>query len=106
MQPLASRITVTLVLLICLGCPLLEAFDSWDHTLQTGSDTEYGLVVLALCVGVAYSFARVMFTSFVLRLVGSNVISVSAQKAFLWVPCSFTGLLFGDTSPPPLALRI
>jgi len=25
-------------------------FDHWDDTIQTGNDTEYGLVVLALCV--------------------------------------------------------
>jgi len=31
--------------------------------MQTGNDTEYGLVVLALCVGVAYSFARFIFRS-------------------------------------------
>jgi hypothetical protein len=32
-----------------------EIFDQWDHTAQTGSDTEYTFVVLTLCVGVAYS---------------------------------------------------
>jgi hypothetical protein len=31
MRPLASRITVTLVLLICLVRPLLETFDHWDR---------------------------------------------------------------------------
>jgi hypothetical protein len=46
------------VLLTCLICPLLELFDSWDDTIQSGNDTEYALVILALCVGVAYSFAR------------------------------------------------
>jgi len=44
----ASRITVTLVLLISLSCPLLEMFDHWDDTINR-DDTEYGLVVLALC---------------------------------------------------------
>jgi len=34
-------------------------FDHWDHTLQTGNDTEYTLVVIALCVGLAFSMARV-----------------------------------------------
>src|SRR5216684_179382 len=63
MRSQASRITVTLVLLTCFVCPLLETFDTWDHTVQTGNDTEYALVVLALCVGAAYSAARFIFKS-------------------------------------------
>jgi hypothetical protein len=42
-------------LAICLSCQVTEIFDQWDHTVQTGSDTEYTFVVLALCVGAAYS---------------------------------------------------
>jgi hypothetical protein len=33
----------------------LKTLDNWDHTVQTGNDTEYPLVVLASCAGVAYS---------------------------------------------------
>jgi hypothetical protein len=42
-------------LAICLSCQVAEIFDQWDHTAQTGSDTEYTFVVIALCAGVAYS---------------------------------------------------
>ena len=52
---------ITLALAICFVCPLVEMFDQWDHTMQTGNDTEYALVVLALCVGAAYTFARAIF---------------------------------------------
>ncbi len=52
------RTLVGLVLAVCFVCPIIEMFDYWDHTIQTGSDTEYALVLLALCVGMAYSFAR------------------------------------------------
>jgi hypothetical protein len=106
MRSLASRITATLALLICVVCPLLETFDSWDLTMQTGSDTEYALVVVALCVGVAYSFARVIFTSAVLRFFGRFGFAGSAQDFFHVTPCSFRPLLFSDTSPPPLPLRV
>jgi hypothetical protein len=37
-------------------------FDQWDHTLQTGHDTEYALVLLALCVGAGYTLARLIAT--------------------------------------------
>jgi hypothetical protein len=59
--PMKSRLSFTValvVLTICLVCHVAEIFDQWDHTLQTGDDTEYTLVVLALCAGVAYSLKR------------------------------------------------
>jgi hypothetical protein len=36
--------------------------DLWDHTLQTGKDGEYTLVLLALCVGVVFALARLIVT--------------------------------------------
>src|SRR5258708_15128567 len=102
----AARITVTLALLTCLICPLVEMFDNWDHTIQTGNDTEYALVVLALCVGVAYSFARLVFKSALLRVLAEHVFASYTQKSFFPTPFSFTLLLFDATSPPSLPLRI
>jgi len=106
MRSRASRIAAMLALLTCLVCPLVETFDNWDHTIQTGNDTEYALVLLALCVGVAYSFARFIFKSALLRFVAKSVFASYAQKSFFSAPCSFTFLLFDATSPPPLPLRI
>jgi|SRR5580692_3178799 hypothetical protein len=106
MRSRTLRITVTLVLLTCLVCPLVELFDNWDHTVQTGNDTEYTLVVLALCVGVAYSLARFISKSMVLAFVAKSVFAPSLQKSVFSTPCSFTLLLFDATSPPPLPLRI
>ena len=53
-----SRISFFVALLLlatCLLCQIAEIFDQWDHTLQTGDDTEYTFVVLALCAGAAYA---------------------------------------------------
>jgi hypothetical protein len=55
MRSRVSILTATLVLTVCLAGQVAEVFDQWDNTLQTGNDTEYTFVVLALCVGVAYS---------------------------------------------------
>jgi hypothetical protein len=94
------------VLLTCFICSLVETFDKWDHTIQTGNDTEYALVVLALCVGVAYSFARFVFKSAVLGFIAKSVFASCAQKSFLAGQCSFTFLLFDAMNPPSLPLRI
>ena len=101
----ASRITVTLVLLTCFICPLLETFDTWDHTVQTGNDSEYALVVLALCVGVAYSFARFIFKSALLGFLATTVFSSYVQKSLFPTVCTFTAPL-SDVTSPPLPLRI
>jgi len=81
-------------------------FDNWDHTIQTGNDTEYALVVLALCVGVAYSFARFIFKSAPLGFVANTLFASCAQKSFFIGLSSFPLPLFDVTSPPPLPLRI
>ena len=106
MRSRASQITLALALFICVVCPIVEMFDNWDHTIQTGNDTEYALVILALCVGVAYSFARFIFKSALVGFVAKSVFASCAQKFFFSVPCSLTFLLFDATSPPPLPLRI
>jgi hypothetical protein len=106
MRSRTSRITAALVLLTCLICPLLETFDSWDDTIQTGNDTEYTLVVLALCMGVAYSVARFTRKSALLGFVAKGIFASPAQKSFLFAPLSFTLLLFDATSPPLLPMRI
>ena len=51
MKSRATFILATAVLGICLVCQVAEMFDQWDHTLQTGDDTEYTFVIVALCVG-------------------------------------------------------
>ncbi len=81
-------------------------FDQWDDTIQTGNDTEYGLVVLALCVGVAYSFAQFIFKCSLPRFLARNALTSRVHKAFLSTLCSFVPLLFNPLSPPTLALRI
>jgi hypothetical protein len=106
MQARASRIIATIILIICFVCPLVELFDNWDHTVQAGNDTEYALVVLALCLGVVYSFARFMFKSTLLGFAAKSVFLSCFLKSFLTTASSFFFLLFDATSPPPLPLRI
>jgi hypothetical protein len=105
---LRFRPTVTIAVLaltICLVCPLAESFDHWDHTIQTGHDTEYTLVVLALCVGMAYSLTRLNLKRVLLSFVAKNVLPSFIQRVLCFT-CLLTSLLFDATSPPPLPLRI
>jgi hypothetical protein len=103
----ASQIVATLVLLICFICPLVELFDYWDDSVQTGNDTEYGLVVLALCVGVAYTFARLVFKSWTILDFVSRCIFAPGVDKPSWSKTDYFSLPpFDDRSPPGLPLRI
>jgi hypothetical protein len=102
----ALQLTAVLVLLVCLVCPLVEMFDYWDHTIQTGNDTEYVLLVVALCVGVACSVARFIPKSPLAGTFTESVFTSSSQRSNLPTPYGFASLLFDATSPPALPLRI
>lgn len=101
-----QRGVVTLVLAICIVCPLVEMFDQWDHTIQTGQDTEYAFVVLALCAGALLTFARAM-----LRLIGHSPSERTAQTdngptKFGWTLVNFLVEISISASPPLTSLRI
>ena len=42
-------------MVICIGVPLVESFDTWDQPGQGANDTEANVVFVALCVGLALS---------------------------------------------------
>jgi len=100
MRSRASLIVGAVALAICLICPLSDMFDQWDHALQTGHDSEYPLVVMALCVGAAYELVRLIAIpspgvsrSSVRHAVPSILNSVGWMQATDAVPAS--------PSPPP-----
>jgi hypothetical protein len=55
-----QRVFVAVLLAICIGAPMVEMFDQWDHTLQDGNDTEANLVVVVLCVGIGVLSVRAL----------------------------------------------
>lgn len=81
-------------------------FDRWDHTIQTGNDTEYALVLVALCVGLACSVARLVFTASARSGMGARVLSEAVE--FKSLVSIFPGgiELASSISPPLAALRI
>lgn len=105
MRSRASRITATLILAICLICHISEMFDQWDHTLQTGNDTEYTFVILALSVGIAFSLKwfipSVAFPDSQTDAISYPRLRVSFSPLMQW--CSPVAI---PASPPPAALRI
>src|ERR1700756_2804750 len=106
MKSRATTRIVTLILAICLVCPLVDMFDNWDHAPQTGNDTEYTFMILGLCVGALYTVARASF-----RIIG-NLQSKRVATTDDFLPAGSRPSIFFDAqflipaSPPLAALRI
>lgn len=90
-----------LILLVCICGHVSEIFDHWDNTLQTGSDIEYGAVIVALIAGAVLGFAHVGATA--LRTASESFFLLSTFTAFLPSPTS-TVILFGYSPPQPLRI--
>jgi hypothetical protein len=82
---------------------MVEAFDRWDHTLQDGNDTEADVVIVALCVGLAFSVAGVVIAW--IRTLSSE--SHSYVAAAEHESSSFSQFKFPlPTGSPPPPLRV
>ena len=100
----ARRVVGAIVLAICIGAPIIEAFDRWDDTLHDGNDTEANVVIAALCVGLALSVVGTVVAW--IRLVSSRrdtrylpeMDRPAGDRIFVAPP--------PPASSPPIALRI
>ncbi len=98
-----THFLVAFVLATCVVCPVVEVFDQWDHTLQTGDDTESALVIAALCLGATFLFLCVFLKAFRI-LVGARVGYAPESSAPLSAGPDPVSSVF--LSPPLLNLRI
>ncbi len=108
MRHMRTRVSygvAVIALVICFVCPVVEMFDQWDHTLQTGNETEYTLVFLALCVGMVCALARLIV-----------ILSPNSSPAIVTpIACNLNGSMLFTIRPialdsasgsPPLNIRI
>jgi len=102
----SMQIVPAVVLFVCLVCPVLEMFDHWDKTEKTGNDTEYTFVVLGLCIGVGYAFARFIFQVAVRPRTRGDVFAKTAPRPSARGGISSFFVIPIPLSPPILSLRI
>jgi len=105
MRSRAITILAGMALAACLICPMMELFDQWDNTMQTGNDTEYAVVIVALCVGVGFAAVE-LYGKFaaVLRLIRTSHTSTRATLGAIFP--SFSVMIPLAASPPIRSLRI
>ena len=99
----ARRWLGIVILGICLGGPIAEAFDWWDQSVPAGNDTEANVVIVALSIGLAVAAAATVRHWFL------SLVSRSLSR--WWFICSHlvSTVTFARprrSSSPPSPLRI
>jgi hypothetical protein len=96
---------VLIILAGMLGGQITELFDHWDHTLQTGKDVDYTVVIIAASLGVVFAVGK--------KLVSACIRLFSPVKLPEITPPAFPGFRVSpeplDTGPPLsslLSLRV
>lgn len=98
MRKVLLRSAVLFIMAAMLGGHVTELFDRWDHTLRTGKDADYTVVLVAACAGAAFIAGR---SSRLLH----RLVSIVAEAA----PCIFRSAVIRavalktfafDLSPP------
>ena len=101
---MVRRVAITAVIAICLGGPIVEMFDRWDHTVPDDNDTEANVVVAALCIGVAFAIGTIVVVNRIRGLASSSARGVLVP---LGAPREGASLLRpAPTVSPPIALRV
>src|SRR5262245_55473249 len=92
------------IVAICVGVPVVEAFDRWDQTLSDGNDSEANVVLAALCVGFALSTVHTVVNR-LFRFLSRRQVSPQSSTCVVWLATA-TLTAPNPTSSPPIALRI
>lgn len=77
----------------------------WHSTFDDGNDTEFALVIAALCLGLGYIAARLLFKSAFFASIFSRVLGHYPEHSLALVR-GFHPLCYAATGPPLLPLRI
>ena len=99
---MVRRLAIAAILAIALGAPVAELFDSWDQALPTGSDTEANMVVVALCLGVAFAIGTIVL----LDRIRARPSSSTTRVVVLAVREIASLLRPAPTVSPPAVLRV
>lgn len=98
------RWAVLLILMAMLSGHVSELFDHWDHTMRTGREADYTLVVIGACAGLELVLARALITLF--RGLQAERLSCGEQPLKACGVITASPLLAGPSPPLLLSLRI
>jgi hypothetical protein len=98
------RCAVLLIVAAMLSGHVSELFDHWDHTLRTGREADYTLVVIAACAGLEVVLALTLVRLF--RVLQAERLS-PGEPSLMTSGVTAANILVAGPSPPLLlSLRI
>ena len=100
----ARRFFIAAIIAIALGAPIVELLDTWDQSLQTGSDTEANVAVVALCVGVAFAIGTIVIAGRIRALSSTSAGRVVMTRVAVRDVASVLAPV--PTVSPPTILRV
>ena len=98
------RCAVLLIVAAMLSGHLSELFDHWDHTLRTGQEADYTLVVIAACAGLGLVLVRVLVRFF--RGLQIETVFPGEPSPSIFGEITADALLAGPSPPLAVSLRI
>ena len=98
------RLLIAAIIAISLGGPIVEMFDRWDQTLEDGNDTEANVVVVALCVGLAFAVGTILVVSRIRALSSASAMRLVVSR--IAVPAMAPAFAPLATTSPPAILRV
>ena len=103
-RSVARRLFIAAIIAISLGAPIVELFDSWDQSLESGTDTEANVAVVALCIGAAFAIGTIVIAGRIRALSSTSAGRVIATRVADRDVASI--LLPVPTFSPPATLRV
>jgi len=98
------RLFIAAIIAISIGAPVAEMFDRWDQTQKDGNDTEANVVLVALCVGVAFAIGTIVIASRIRALSFTSVGRVITKRVVVRDLVSVFAPI--PTVSPPTVLRV
>ncbi len=104
MRGVLLRSAVLIIMAAMLGGHVTELFDHWDHTLRTGKDADYTVVLVAACAGFAFAVAHCVASLF--KHLRAFVASWKQQTTSIFERLLTETAVPGPSPPGFLSLRI
>ena len=101
---MARRLFIAAIIAISLGAPIVDLFDTWDQSLETGTDTEANVAVVALCIGIAFAIGTIVIAGRIRALSSALAVRVIATRVAVRDVASVLAPV--PTVSPPAVLRV
>ncbi len=106
MRKMLLHLAALIILTGILGGHVSELLDHWDHTLKTGQDVDYTVVVIAASLGVVFAVGSKILSAVSRLLRHAKLLDISPHHFFSFRITSPESLATGPPTSSLSPLRI